>query len=97
MRSKDLPDYLYMRAWCHFVGYQSSLIRSQVDRARQLGAPQDVLEENGPGQWLRLSDLRSPTARDYLETVVRTIERSAAKSTPRGSVSARPATSKLAA
>ena len=95
MRSKDLPDYLYMRAWCHFIGYQSSLIRSQLDRARQLGAPQDVLEENGPGQWLRLSDLCSPTARDYLETVVRMIEHTASKSTARGS--ARSAPRKLAA
>jgi hypothetical protein len=95
MKSKGLPDYLYMRAWCRFVGYPSSLIRSQVDRARQLGAPQDVLEENGAGQWLRLSDLRSPTARDYLETVVGMIERNALKSTARGS--ARSAANRLAA
>jgi hypothetical protein len=77
MKSKVKPklstDYPYMRAWCDFVGYQPSLIQSQVDRARELNAPQDVLEESGPGQWLRLADLKSPTAHAYLRTAVEMI------------------------
>ena len=70
VKPKLLTDYPYMRAWCDFVGYQPSLIQSQVERARELKAPQDVLEESGPGQWLRLGDLKSPTAHAYLRTAV---------------------------
>lgn len=70
VKSELLSDYPYMRAWCDFVGYQPSLIKSQVERARELKAPHDVLEESGPGQWLRLGDLKSPTAHAYLRTAV---------------------------
>ena len=73
-KSRVLADYPYMRAWCDFVGYQPTMIQSQVERARKLNAPHDVLEENGPGRWLRLADLKSPTAEAYLRSAVETIE-----------------------
>ena len=73
VKPERLTDYPYMRAWCDFVGYQPSLIQSQVDRARELKAPHDDLEKSGPGQWLRLGDLKSPTAHAYLRTAVETM------------------------
>jgi len=73
VKAKRVSDYPYMRAWCDFVGYQPSLIQSQVDRARELNAPHDVLEESAPGQWLRLGDLKSPTAHAYLRTAVESL------------------------
>ena len=97
MRSKVSVDYPYMRAWCHFVGYHQSIVQSQVRRARELNAPQDVLEENGPGQWLSLSDLPSPTAREYLETVVQMMERIGAKPARSGTRKLARHSSKLAA
>lgn len=74
VKSEFLTDYPYMRAWCDFVGYQPSLIQSQVDRARKLNAPQDVIEECGPGQWLRLADLKSPAAYAHLRTAVEMLD-----------------------
>jgi hypothetical protein len=59
-----------MRVWCDLIGYPQSLIQSQIARARKLNAPQDILEENGQGKWLRLGDLKGATARDYLARTV---------------------------
>ena len=97
MRSKVTVDYPYMRAWCHFVGYHRSFVQSQLGRARELNAPQDVLEENGPGQWLSLSDLPSQTAREYLETVVQMMGRIGAKSARSGGPKLARQSSQLAA
>lgn len=74
-------DYIFIRAWGHYMGSMAYYIRDQLDIAREDKAPFNAIYKDDDGFWRTIEDIKDPLVRDTVDKLGAEIKRRSSERT----------------